>query len=87
MEFCANLGHYNKKPRPCSQAAICLPRKTWERMLRHRPVSWEDWRVVWILRTTSRSRRAACRKKQCREFALNNHRRSSNVGLTHRAEN
>ena len=87
MEFCANLGHCNEKTRPCLQAAICLPRKTCERMLCHRPVSWEDWRVVWILRTTSRSRRAARCKKQYREFLLNNHRRSSNVGLTLRAEN
>jgi len=42
MEFCGNLGALDRqKPRICSQAAICLPRKTWERMLRHRPVYWD----------------------------------------------
>jgi len=28
-----------------------LTAKTWERMLRHRPVYWNSCRVVWILRT------------------------------------
>jgi len=54
----------------CSRAAICLPHKTWERMLHHRPVYWDDCGVVWILRTTWCSRRAACHKEQHREFAL-----------------
>jgi len=39
MEFCANLGYSDSQNSwPCSQAVICLPRKTWEWMLRHRPV-------------------------------------------------
>jgi len=77
-----------KKPRPCSQAFICLPCKTWEWILRHRPVYRNDCRVVWILHTTQCSRRAACHKEQYREFALLNHRRISNLGFqTLRAEN
>jgi len=54
----------------CSQAAICLPHKTWQRMLRHRPVYWDGCGVFWILRTTWCSRRAACHTEQYREFAL-----------------
>jgi len=43
MEFCTNMGHYDsQKSQPCSQAAIRLQRKTWERMLRYRPVYLGD---------------------------------------------
>jgi len=46
MEFCANLGPWDsQKPWPCSQAAICLPCKTWERILHHRPGYWDDCAV------------------------------------------
>jgi len=66
------------------------PRKTWERMLRHRPVYWDYCGVIrnWILRSTWCSRRAACRKEQYRVFALIIHRWSSNLGFRIlRAEN
>jgi len=54
----------------CRQPSICLLCKTWQRMLCHRPVYWDDFRVVWILRTTWCSWRAPCCKEQYREFAL-----------------
>ena len=84
IEFCASLGHlHSQKPRPCSQATICLPHKIWECMFCHRPVYWDDCTVVWKLRTTWCSQRAARRKEQYREFALINHRRSSNLVSEH----
>jgi len=80
MEFCTNLGHWNsQKTWICSQAAICIPRKTLERVLCHRLVYWDDCKVIWILRTTWCSRRAAHRNEQQREFVLINHRQSSNL--------
>ena len=42
--FSQNHGLVRRQPSPS--------RKTWEWMLRHRPVYWDDCRVVWILRTT-----------------------------------
>jgi len=48
-------------------------------MLRHRKVYSHDCGVVWILRTTWCSRRAAHRKEQYREFDLINHRWATSV--------
>jgi len=36
----------------CRQPTICLPRKTWEQILRHRLVYWDDYGVIWILHAT-----------------------------------
>jgi len=55
--------------------------KTCERMLRHRAVYGDNCGVVWTLRTTWCSRRAAHPKEEYREFALINQRRSSNLGF------
>jgi len=58
------------------------PTKTWEWMLHHRPVYWDNCRVVLILRTIWCSWRAD------REFALINQRQSSNLCFrTLRAKN
>jgi len=47
----------------------------------YRPVYWEIWGVVWILRTTWCSQKAAWHKEQYKEFALINHRWNSNLGF------
>jgi len=41
-----------------------IPPKTWERMLRHRPIVWDHCGVVCILRSTWCSRRAVRRNEQ-----------------------
>ena len=56
-------------------------KKTCERMLRHGAVYGDNCRVVWVLRTTWCSWKAARRKEEYREFALINHRQSSNLGF------
>jgi len=72
----------------CSQAIICLPRT-------QKPVSkcyvilavYGDNRgVVWVLRTTWCSWRAAHPKEEYIEFALINQRRSSNWGFLNLAK-
>jgi len=51
--------------------------KTCEQMLRHRAVYGDNCGVVWVLRTTWCSRRAAHPKEEYREFALINQRRAN----------
>jgi len=71
IKFCTNLSHsVSQKPMALFTGSHLLTHKTWGRMSRHRPVYWDDCGVVWILCTTWCSRRAACRKKQYKEYAL-----------------
>jgi len=51
--------------------------KTCARMLRHRAVYGDECEVVWVLRTTWCSRRAAHPKEEYREFELINQRRAN----------
>ena len=53
--------------------------KTYEWMLHHRAVYWDDCTSVFISHITWYSWRAACYKVQDREFASGNQRRSSNL--------
>jgi len=55
--------------------------KTCERLLRCRVVCGDNCGVVWVSCTTWCSLRAAHPKNEYREFALSNHRQSSNLGL------